>query len=425
MGRDYIRGGQGREGRGYWGGQGTGGFKGRRNWNTTTSSKQPEMKLYPHRIERDRQAVTYDTVKDHIVQYIQKTYRNGQDAAVSIRNLEVKDLTPHESSRCTAAVTDPAENLKQQAGMDILYQAKLERYLDRKDTLEQNLTKAYALIFSTYCNKTMQNWIEEYPEFESVICDDPIEFLNKIKVLMHDPIRAKYPFTSLTKAISRMLNFKQSENKGLLDYVKRFKESRDMMKSHMGSNILNKFVENTLEYWDESNATLKQEIKDRVFGKWIAYLLIRNSDQAKYGSLSNGFVSQFSMQNNQYPKTCTTATDILNNHRFDNRGDLNKKKWSNKTKKDEDENALSKTTSKTTQQAKQRNQVLRKAAKIKYAIAAERKDIWVLSALTRTQSRKKIGIFEKPHSTIWKPIRLTFTKMINRMVTMKVQLVKV
>jgi hypothetical protein len=81
------------------------------------------------------------------------------------------------------------------------------------------------------------------------------------------------------------------------------------------------------------------------------------------------------MQNNQYPKTCTTATDILNNHRFDNRGDLNKKKWSNKTKKDEDENALSKTTSKTTQQAKQRNQVLRKAAKIKYAIAAERKDI--------------------------------------------------
>jgi hypothetical protein len=49
-----------------------------------------------------------------------------------------------------------AEKLQQQAGMDILYQAKLERSLDRKDTLEQNLTKAYALIFSTHCNKTMQ-----------------------------------------------------------------------------------------------------------------------------------------------------------------------------------------------------------------------------------------------------------------------------
>jgi hypothetical protein len=108
------------------------------------------------------------------LQYVQKTYRNGQDAAVSIRNLSVIDLTRHEPSRGSATRTDPAENLKQQAGMDILYQAELERYLDRNDTLEQNLTKAYALIFSTYCNKTMQNCIEEHPKFESIICDDPI-----------------------------------------------------------------------------------------------------------------------------------------------------------------------------------------------------------------------------------------------------------
>jgi hypothetical protein len=98
------------------------------------------------------------------------------------------------------------------------------------------LTEAYALIFSTYCNKTMQNRVEEHPEFETTICDDPIELLNKIKVLMHDWIRAKYPFASLTKAINRMLNLKQSENEGLLDYVKRFKESRDIMKSHVGAN---------------------------------------------------------------------------------------------------------------------------------------------------------------------------------------------
>jgi hypothetical protein len=110
-----------------------------------------------------------------------------------------------------------------------MYHAELERYLERKDTLEQNLTKE-ALIFSTYCNKTMQNRVEEHPEFETTIRDDPKELLNKIKVLMHDPIRAKYPFAQLIKAISRMLNLKQSENKGLLDYVKRFKESRNIMK---------------------------------------------------------------------------------------------------------------------------------------------------------------------------------------------------
>jgi hypothetical protein len=57
------------------------------------------------------------------------------------------------------------------------------------------------------------------------------------------------------------------------------------------------------------------------------------------------------MQNNQSPKTCTTATDILSNRRFDNRGNSNKKKWSNKPKKDEDENIANKTTSETTERS--------------------------------------------------------------------------
>ena len=46
-------------------------------------------------------------------------------------------------------------------------------------------------------------------------------------------------------------------------------------------------------------------------------MMIRNSDQAKYGSLLNGMVSQFSMNNNQYPVDIRQATDILSNHKHD------------------------------------------------------------------------------------------------------------
>jgi hypothetical protein len=121
-------------------------------------------------------------------------------------------------------------------------------------------------------------------------------------MLTHDPIRAKYPYASLTEAMSRMLNIKQIESEGLLDYVKRFKESGDIMKSHVGNNILDKFVKNTREYQDETDKLLQQNMKDGAYNKWMAYLLIQNSDQAKYGTVMNGLVSQFSIQNNQYPK---------------------------------------------------------------------------------------------------------------------------
>jgi hypothetical protein len=98
----------------------------------------------------------------------------------------------------------------------------------------------------------MQNRIEEHPDYETMIRDDRIELLDKIKMLMHDPIRAKYPYASLTEAMSRMLNIKQIESEGLLDYVKRFKESGDIMKSHVGTDI-----------WTSSSKT-PESIKTRL-----------------------------------------------------------------------------------------------------------------------------------------------------------------
>jgi hypothetical protein len=91
----------------------------------------------------------------------------------------------------------------------------------------------------------MQNRIEEHPDYKNTICDNPIELLTKIKMLMHDPIRAKYPFASLTEAMIRMLNIKQQENEQLLDYIKQFKQFSDITKLHVGTNILNTFVKNT------------------------------------------------------------------------------------------------------------------------------------------------------------------------------------
>ena len=55
------------------------------------------------------------------------------------------------------------------------------------------------------------------------------------------------------------------------------------MKTHIGTDILDKFVENTKDYQDESDAAIRKLMKDQAFGKWMAYLLIRSSDQGKYG----------------------------------------------------------------------------------------------------------------------------------------------
>ena len=82
----------------------------------------------------------------------------------------------------------------------------------------------------------------------------------------------------------RTLNIKQPEQESLIDYMKRFKQSRDVLKSHIGGDILNKFIENLPEH-RQGTMSEQQEMKTEAFRRWMAYVMIRNSDQAKYGSL--------------------------------------------------------------------------------------------------------------------------------------------
>ena len=186
-------------------------------------------------------------MKDHIISYVQRTYRHGQDIAISLRELKKRDLTSEEPTRKISSRTDDSKKLEQD-GFDMRYQAEIKQFLDQQSGLEENLMKAYALIFGTYCSKAIQSRVEEHPDFETTLRDDPIELLKTINILMHDTIRAKYPYASLHDVMMRLFNLRQQEHEHLTDYVKRFKQTRDVVKAHMGSKWLEQFVEHTEEY---------------------------------------------------------------------------------------------------------------------------------------------------------------------------------
>ena len=51
------------------------------------------------------------------------------------------------------------------------------------------------------------------------------------------------------------------------------------------------------------------------------YVYLKNSDGNKYGLLKKNLQSQYALQNNQYPKTISTMTDVLTNHQWDDKYD--------------------------------------------------------------------------------------------------------
>jgi hypothetical protein len=107
---------------------------------------------------------------------------------------------------------------------------------------------AYNLIFANYCSKAMQARIEQHPDYEAKLKNDPIAVLEAIKTLMHNSVRAQYPIVTVIDALGRLINVRQLENESLLDYMKRFKQLRDVVTSQMGTKFLDEHVENQSTY---------------------------------------------------------------------------------------------------------------------------------------------------------------------------------
>jgi hypothetical protein len=89
----YRAGGRGRSSSGQHVGNRGRGSKNGKPKSHTRSSKTPEMKFVPHGIGKERQTVTYQTVKEYIIQLVQKTHKNGKDVANSLRKMEKINMT--------------------------------------------------------------------------------------------------------------------------------------------------------------------------------------------------------------------------------------------------------------------------------------------------------------------------------------------
>jgi hypothetical protein len=79
------------------------------------------MKFIPHGIGQEvRQTATYQTVKDYIIQLVQKSFRNGKDVTDSIRKMDRINMTSKIPVRRLSRVMDDDDMATEQEGYDIL-----------------------------------------------------------------------------------------------------------------------------------------------------------------------------------------------------------------------------------------------------------------------------------------------------------------
>jgi hypothetical protein len=60
-----------------------------------------------------------------------------------------------------------------------------------------------------------------------------------------------------------------------------------------------------------------KECHEQANVRLMALMYLESADRNKYGTVLKGLMDQFSLNQDQYPKTINHATSVLSNHKFD------------------------------------------------------------------------------------------------------------
>ena len=164
---------------------------------------------------------TFNSVKEKVVTYVQKTFEFGRDISTAIRDGKKFDPNTKQPTRkkykIQAGATETAEERTTRVLMeadgqkahDIMYDSEVKHWLKRKYAYKENKAMVFALIMNDYCTSAMKNRIQEHPDYDKELLDDPIKLLDAIQILTHNPIRAVYPITSGVDVLHRWCTMKQ------------------------------------------------------------------------------------------------------------------------------------------------------------------------------------------------------------------------
>ena len=336
---------RGRGGRGQ-GRQGRNQNQNRRKFNNRKSDKEKRsLKDHSYYLGNSKQASDYETTTQFIINHIKKTYNHGRDIAEALKQLQPinqDEWAPQLQVSVIPGNDDDAvrQRSAEDRQFEIEFKEDLSRYWKRVDDYEDNLTKAYALIWER-CTKAMQNKIANTNEFDELIYDNPIELLKEIKQNALNYQEYKYDMAIIADAFRNLLTTTQKDQESLQDYARRFKTSEEILKSHMEGPLIIPGAVRDHEHWDENDPDQIVKCQDEVYNRFLSYLFLEQADQSKYGSLVTGLSTQHSLQNDQYPKTMSQATSVLSSHAFDQayfqKKRKNRERQNQKNKPDEDE----------------------------------------------------------------------------------------
>jgi hypothetical protein len=154
------------------------------------------------------------------------------------------------------------------------------------ELFEDNMMKAYALIYGVYCSYDMKSKVDDAVAIDGTIKNDPIKLLETIRLLMHERTSTSYRTATYVTTNIDMYTITQRDTESMAEYYKRFKETRDIFRQTHGKLYMDEWILREVPGANQVvGAPAQLLVRFAAQDQMMAYLFTIGALPSKYGSL--------------------------------------------------------------------------------------------------------------------------------------------
>ena len=127
--------------------------------NSTNNPQRKSLADHVFYIGSAKQASDYIVVSQFVINHIKKTFEYGEDIGKALEDREDVDLTQLMPTLYISKSSDESLKVRENRQYEMLYEAEIQVFVQRKQIYQSNKGKAYALIWGQ-CNKALQNKLQ-------------------------------------------------------------------------------------------------------------------------------------------------------------------------------------------------------------------------------------------------------------------------
>ena len=110
-----------------------------------------------------------------------------------------------------------------------MWNIQIDNHVKREKKLEENINSVYQMIFKDLCPSQTKNRIKDHPKYDS-INNNILKIMDGIDQSMHNTIQETYPYLLLAESLAIIMNNRQQQKEGLVEYMEMFKQENIILK---------------------------------------------------------------------------------------------------------------------------------------------------------------------------------------------------